>query len=185
MSRIGRMPVPLPPGVQAQMQEGPQGTAVSVHGPRGELRRTFHQAVTIQREDEQLVVRLREETSDQKALHGLSRALLNNMVVGVSQGYRKSLEIQGAGYRAQTVPQGLSLALGFTHPVIILAKPGIVFQVEQNTRIHVDGADKEMVGQTAAHIRAARPPEVYTGKGIRYVGEQVRRKAGKATGRRK
>lgn len=185
MSRIGRMPVPLPSGVQAGLEEGPQGATVSIRGPRGELRRTFHPAVTVRQQDGRLLVDLRQEASKQSAIHGLSRSLLNNMVIGVSQGYRRSLEIQGAGYRAQTVPEGLSLVVGFTHPVVIPAGPGIRFQVEQNTRIHVEGVDKELVGQTAARIRAVRPPEVYTGKGIRYVGESVRRKAGKAAGRKK
>ncbi|MBI4236021.1 MAG: 50S ribosomal protein L6 [Chloroflexi bacterium] len=185
MSRIGRMPVPLPLGVQALLEETPLGTAATVRGPRGELHRTFLPAVTIRQEEGRLVVDLREEASKEAAIHGLSRALLNNMVVGVSQGYRRSLEIQGAGYRAQTVPEGLSLAVGFTHPVVIPALTGINFQVEQNTRVHVEGVDKELVGQTAARIRAVRPPQVYTGKGIRYLNEQVRRKAGKATGRRK
>ena len=185
MSRIGRMPVPLPEGVQAGMEDTPQGVHVVVHGPRGELRRLFHPAVAIRQEERRLFVGLRPEAAKEAAIHGLSRALLNNMVVGVSQGFRRSLEIQGAGYRAQAGAEGLSLAVGFTHPVRFPPTPGISFQVEQNTRVHVEGVDKELVGQIAARIRAVRPPEVYTGKGIRYANEQVRRKAGKATGRRK
>jgi large subunit ribosomal protein L6 len=141
--------------------------------------------VRFDRQNGDMVVQLKEGDEQEGAIQGLSRALLYNMVTGVAQGYRKSLEIQGAGYRAQASGKGISLIVGYTHPVQIEPPAGVSIQVEANTRIHVEGADKEAVGQTAAKIRDVRPPEVYTGKGIRYQGEQVRRKAGKATGRRK
>jgi large subunit ribosomal protein L6 len=178
LSRIGRMPIPLPGGVKVNIQ----GNQVAVSGAKGELFRTFHPDMKISLEDDQLMVRRPTNQRHHKALHGLTRALLNNMVVGVSEGFQKQLEVQGVGYRVDLQEDGsLYLQLGFSHPVNIAPPEGIEFEVEARTKvITVKGADKELVGQTAAEIRAWRPPEPYKGKGIRYVGEYVRRKAGKA-----
>jgi large subunit ribosomal protein L6 len=172
------MPIPLPGGVKVNIQ----GNQVAVSGAKGELSRTFHPDMEISLEDEQLTVRRPTDQRHHTALHGLTRALLNNMVVGVSEGFQKQLEVQGVGYRVDLQEDGsLYLQLGFSHPVNIAPPEGIEFEVEARTKvITVKGADKELVGQTAAEIRAWRPPEPYKGKGIRYVGEYVRRKAGKA-----
>ena len=178
MSRIGQMPISLPKGVEANIQ----GSSVTVTGPKGSLARDFHPDMEITMEDDQLKVRRPTDQRHHKALHGLTRALLNNMVVGVEQGFQKQLEVQGVGYRVDLQGDGsLMLQLGFSHPVRIAPPEGISFEVEARTKvITVSGVDKEAVGQTAAEIRAWRPPEPYKGKGIRYVGEYVRRKAGKA-----
>ena len=178
MSRIGRVPISLPGGVKVNIQ----GNQVAVSGAKGELSRTFHPDMEISLEDEQLTVRRPTDQRHHKALHGLTRALLNNMVIGVSEGFQKQLEVQGVGYRVDLQGDGsLLLQLGFSHPVHIAPPEGIEFEVESRTKvITVRGADKELVGQTAAEIRAWRPPEPYKGKGIRYLGEYVRRKAGKA-----
>ena len=172
------MPIPLPGGVKVNIQ----GNQVAVSGAKGELSRTFHPDMEISLEDEQLKVRRPTDQRHHKALHGLTRALLNNMVIGVSEGFQKQLEVQGVGYRVDLQGDGsLHLQLGFSHPVNIAPPEGIEFEVEARTKvITVKGADKELVGQTAAEIRAWRPPEPYKGKGIRYLGEYVRRKAGKA-----
>jgi large subunit ribosomal protein L6 len=172
------MPIPLPSGVKVNIQ----GSQVAVSGAKGELSRTFHPDMEILLEGEQLMVRRPTDQRHHKALHGLTRALLNNMVIGVSEGFQKQLEVQGVGYRVDLQGDGsLLLQLGFSHPVNIAPPEGIEFEVEARTKvITVKGADKELVGQTAAEIRAWRPPEPYKGKGIRYVGEYVRRKAGKA-----
>lgn len=179
MSRIGRKPIPLPAAVEVTID----GSTVRVRGPRGELARTFPPQVEIRREDGQLVVARRGEDRRSKAMHGLSRALLANMVEGVTQGYKKVLEIVGVGYRAEAKPHGLTLSLGFSHPVEYRAPEGITLRTPTPTVIEVEGIDKEKVGQVAAEIRSLRPPEPYKGKGIRYQGEQIRRKAGKAKGR--
>jgi len=178
VSRIGRMPIPLPEGVRVDIQ----GSQVAVTGPRGNLARQFHRDMEIVLEDDQLMVHRPTDERHHKALHGLTRALLNNMVVGVTQGFRKQLEVQGVGYRVDLQGDGsLLLQLGFSHPVRIAPPEGIQFEVEARSKvITVNGIDKELVGQVAAEIRAWRPPEPYKGKGIRYVGEYVRRKAGKA-----
>ncbi len=179
MSRIGNSPVPIPAGVELKID----GSRVTVKGPKGTLERTFPEPVSIALEDGTAVVSRRDEERDSKALHGLSRALLHNMVVGVNEGFRKELSLVGVGYRAALKGRGLELQLGFSHPVEVPAPDGIDFEVPEVTRIIVSGIDKELVGQVAADIRTLRPPEPYKGKGIRYVDEYVRRKAGKAVAR--
>jgi large subunit ribosomal protein L6 len=178
MSRIGRMPIPLPEGVKVDIK----GCQVTVTGPKGSLSRDFHPDMEIAVEDGQLLVRRPTEQRHHRALHGLTRALLNNMVVGVAKGFQKQLEVQGVGYRVDLQgDQSLSLQLGFSHDVRIVPPEGIKFEVDSRTKvITVSGIDKELVGQVAAEIRAWRPPEPYKGKGVRYVGESVRHKAGKA-----
>ena len=175
MSRIGKKPVPVPKGVTVTLS----GNPVSVKGPKGELARTFHPEMSLVMEGDNVTVSRPSDETRHKALHGLSRTLLANMVEGVTKGYKKTLEIQGVGYKAETKPFGLQLSLGFSHPVQYKAPAGIKFAVENNTVVKIEGADKEMVGQVAAELRNMRPPEPYKGKGIRYQGEQVRRKAGK------
>jgi large subunit ribosomal protein L6 len=172
------MPIPLPEGVRVEIEHN----RVTVTGPKGTLVREFHPDMEIVREDGHLRVDRPTDQRHHRALHGLTRALLNNMVVGVTEGFQKQLEVQGVGYRAEMQPDGgLLLSLGFSHPVNIAPPEGIIFEVEPRTRvITVKGMDKELVGRVAAEIRAWRPPEPYLGKGIRYVGEHVRRKAGKA-----
>lgn len=176
MSRIGRTPVAVDDKVQVDIAAD---NTVTVKGPKGQLVRTFPSSVRLVREDGQLVVTRESDEGKHRALHGLSRSLLNNMVVGVSEGFTKTLEVQGVGYRAQMQGSSLQLALGFSHPVVVAPPNGISFAVE-GPRIHISGIDKEQVGQVAANIRKLRPPEPYKGKGIRYLGERVRRKAGKA-----
>ena len=176
MSRIGKIPVPLPDGVTVAVSGGD----VTVEGPKGSLRRTFSDRVKVAAADGQCAVSRRDDESRSKAHHGLTRALLQNMVIGVSQGYSKTLKIVGVGYRALPRGSGLELQLGFSHNVAFPAPDGIEFEVPDASTIVVKGIDKEKVGQAAAEIRRIRPPEPYKGKGVRYEGEQVRRKAGKA-----
>jgi large subunit ribosomal protein L6 len=170
------MPVTLPSGVDVDIK----GTHVTVKGSRGELSREFTDRVTFQMEDGVVTVEREDDTRESRALHGLSRALLANMVHGVSEGFSKVLEIQGVGYRATLKGEDVELLVGFSHSVEVLAPKGITFEVPEPTRIVVSGIDKEQVGLVAANIRKVRPPEPYKGKGIRYAGEHVRRKAGKA-----
>ena len=176
MSRIGKQPVPIAGGVQITIADGNE---ITVKGPKGQLQRTFPGDIRFAMEEAQVVVTRPSDASAHRALHGLSRSLLNNMVVGVTDGFTKTLEVQGVGYRAQLEGSSLRLAVGFSHPVIVEPPEGIAFAVE-GPRINVSGIDKEQVGQVAADIRKIRPPEPYKGKGIRYLGERVRRKAGKA-----
>ncbi len=175
MSRIGRKPVVLPKGVAVELD----GNTVAVKGPRGELRRTLHREMLIAMADGQVTVARPSEDKRHKSLHGLTRTLVQNMVEGVSKGFTKTLEIQGVGYKAESKPYGVNLVVGYSHPVKYEAPKGIKISVENNTTVKIEGADKEMVGQVAAELRSVRPPEPYKGKGIRYQGEQVRRKAGK------
>ena len=175
MSRIGRKPVPLPKGVSATLE----GRALTVKGPRGEVRRTFHPEMAVAVEDGQVVVRRPSDESRHKALHGLTRTLVHNMVEGVTKGYRKALEIQGVGYKAEVVKEGVQLVVGLSHPVRYRTPAGVKVSTPSPTQLTVEGVDKELVGQVAAERRGMRPPEPYKGKGIRYVGEKDRRKAGK------
>ena len=176
MSRIGKMPVTLPSGVDVKVD----GTRVTVKGSKGELSREFTDNVSFTMDDGVINVARENDTRESRALHGLSRALLANMVEGVTEGFSKVLEIQGVGYRASLKGSDIELLVGFSHPVNVKAPKGITFEVPEPTRIIVSGIDKEQVGQVAADIRKVRPPEPYKGKGIRYSGEYVRRKAGKA-----
>jgi len=175
MSRIGRKPVTLPKGVNLDLQ----GQTVAVKGPRGELRRTLHPEMKLALADGAFTVARPSDDKRHKALHGLTRTLVQNMVDGVSKGFSKTLEIQGVGYKAEAKPYGVNLIVGYSHPVKYESPKGIKISVENNTTVKIEGADKEAVGQVAAELRAVRPPEPYKGKGIRYQGEQVRRKAGK------
>jgi large subunit ribosomal protein L6 len=179
MSRIGRKPVPIPSGVTV----GIEGTTVSVKGPRGELLRTFPSDLTISQDSGTLQVERPSDEAHHKALHGLARALLANMVEGVTKGYQRQLEITGVGYKAEPKPYGLLLSLGYSHTIEYKAPTGVKLSAPQPTQVLVEGADKEMVGQVAAEIRSLRKPEPYKGKGIKYVGEKIRRKAGKAGGK--
>lgn len=176
MSRIGKAPIDLPSGVDAKVD----GSQVEVSGPRGSLDLTVDDKISASVDDGVLSVSRSDEERETRALHGLTRALLNNMVVGVSEGYRKELQAVGVGYRAALQGKQLTLQVGFSHPVQLEAPAGIEFDVPEPTKIIVTGIDKQQVGQVAANIRAVRPPEPYKGKGIRYVDEYVRRKAGKA-----
>jgi large subunit ribosomal protein L6 len=175
MSRIGKKPVPLPQGVSAQVE----GRRVTIKGPKGELSRMVHPDLTLAVEDGTVVVRRPSDESRHKALHGLTRTLVANMVAGVTKGFSKTLEIQGVGYKAEMKPFGVQLTIGLSHAVPYHAPKGVKIAVENNVIVKVEGLDKELVGQVAAELRALRPPEPYKGKGIRYQGEQVRRKAGK------
>ena len=177
MSRIGRRPITIPAGVDLQVDEG---NAVRVKGPRGELSAVFDRDMQLSREDGTLVIERPDNEREHRSLHGLTRTLINNMVVGVTDGYRKDLEIQGVGYRATMDGKTLVLTVGYSHPVRLTPPDGITYTVEANTRLSVQGIDKQAVGEEAARIRRVRPPEPYKGKGIRYAGERVRRKAGKA-----
>jgi large subunit ribosomal protein L6 len=177
MSRIGKAPVTLPSGVTVQIADG----TVTVTGPQGALSRPIPGAITVRQEDSTVLVERPDDERHNRALHGLTRSLVANMVTGVTQGFTKELEIVGVGYRAQAKgPAAIELALGFSHPVVVDAPDGVTFEVPVPTRIVVKGIDKEKVGQVAADIRKIRKPEPYKGKGVRYAGERVLRKAGKA-----
>ena len=176
MSRIGRLPIAVPSTVDVTIE----GRRLTVKGPKGTLSRELHPDMTVSREDGNLVVSRPTEQKTHKQLHGLTRTLVNNMVIGVTDGYRKGLEITGVGYRAAKNGEKLTLNLGYSHQVEIDPPSGISFEIENPTRLAVIGIDKELVGQIAAKVRATRKPEPYKGKGVRYAGEQVRRKAGKA-----
>ena len=176
MSRIGKLPVSVPAGVEVSIN----GTEVSVKGPKGELTQTFHKELTIEKaEDGSIVVTRPNDERESRAMHGLTRTLIHNMIIGVSEGYSKTLELIGVGYRAAVKGNTLELNLGFSHPVIIEKPEGITFECPDQAKIVVSGIDKQQVGQVAADIRKWRKPEPYKGKGIRYQGEHVRRKEGK------
>jgi len=177
MSRIGRMPVPIPPGVQVHID----GLRVRVQGPKGDLERSFPVGMQIEMQAGAVAVRRSGDEPSMRAKHGLTRALIHNMVVGVSRGFSRELQVEGVGYRPELDGKDLMLHVGFSHPVRVPPPPGISFEVEGKARIiKVLGPDRELVGQVAADIRKVRPPEPYKGKGIRYLGEHVRHKAGKA-----
>jgi large subunit ribosomal protein L6 len=170
------MPITVPSGVTVSID----GQDVAIKGPKGELTLTIAEPIAIEQEDGTLSVTRPDDERSSKQLHGLTRSLLNNMVIGVTDGYTKTLELVGTGYRAQAKGKGLELALGFSHPVAVEAPAGIAFQVESPTRFQISGIDKQLVGEVAANIRKLRPPEPYKGKGVKYADEVIRRKAGKA-----
>jgi large subunit ribosomal protein L6 len=180
MSRIGKRPIPIPDKVTVTID----GRTVTVKGSKGELTRTLPEGVTLKQEDGQILVERINESRMARERHGLCRTLVANMVEGVSKGYERKLEIQGVGYRAAVQGANLNLNMGYSHPVLIEPPAGIAFVVEGNTNVTVSGIDKELVGNTAAKVRAVRPPEPYKGKGIRYQGEKVRRKVGKTGGKK-
>jgi large subunit ribosomal protein L6 len=180
MSRIGKRPIAVPAGVEVTLGDG---NFVRVKGPRGELSRRLHKDVIVRREDGTIVVERPSDQPEHRSLHGLSRTLVANMVEGVTAGFTKTLEIVGVGYRAETKPFGLTLALGYSHPIDYKAPEGITLRAVNPTTVEVSGTDKEVVGQVAAEIRSLRPPEPYKGKGVKYQGEVIRRKAGKAGGK--
>lgn len=182
MSRIGRLPVEVPAGVQVNIQ----GSEVVVKGPKGEMKRLFSPRIDISLEGEKVIVQRGSDEPTLRALHGTTRALIQNMVTGVSAGFTKVLEIDGVGYRAELDGANLVLYVGYSHPVVVTPPPGITFEVDTKTRqVKVMGIDRETVGQVSADIRKIRPPEPYQGKGIHYLGEKIRRKAGKSAGKGK
>jgi len=176
MSRIGRLPISIPPSVDVSIV----GRDITVVGPKGTLSRALHPDMHVSMEGSTIIVQRPTEAKHHKQLHGLTRTLVANMVIGVTDGYRKALEITGVGYRASKIGDKLQLNLGYSHPIEIAPPAGISFEVENPIRLAVVGIDKELVGQVAAQVRAARKPEPYKGKGVHYLGEQIRRKAGKA-----
>ena len=175
MSRVGKKPIAVPSGVDFSVKDN----VVTVKGPKGTLTKEFNNNITIKLEDGHITVERPNDEPFIRAIHGTTRALINNMVKGVHEGYRKTLTLVGVGYRAAAKGKGLEISLGFSHPIIIDEIPGITFTVEKNTTIHIDGIEKELVGQVAANIRAKRPPEPYKGKGVKYADEHIRRKEGK------
>ena len=179
MSRIGKLPIKVPKNVTVTAD----GHVVTVKGPKGALKKTFHSDLTIQVADGEVLVTRPSDENQHKALHGLTRTLIANMVEGVTAGYSKTLEIAGVGYKAEPKPYGLQFALGYSHQIEFRAPTGIKLTAPNPTTVTVEGADKEIVGQVAAEIRGLRPPEPYKGKGIKYAGESIRRKAGKAGGK--
>jgi large subunit ribosomal protein L6 len=179
MSRIGKAPIAVPSGVTVTID----GSRIRVKGPKGELERALPGAMTVKQEDGNIVVTRPSDEAEHRSLHGLTRTLVANMIEGVTAGYMKRLEIQGVGYKAEVRPYGLQLALGYSHQIEYKAPEGIKLTAPQPTQVVIEGASKELVGQVAAELRGLRPPEPYKGKGIRYAGEQVRRKAGKAGGK--
>ena len=175
MSRVGKKPIAVPSGVDFSVKDN----VVTVKGPKGTLTKEFNNNITIKLEDGHITVERPNDEPFIRAIHGTTRALINNMIKGVHEGYRKTLTLVGVGYRAANKGKGLEISLGYSHPVIVDEIPGITFTVEKNTTIHIDGIEKELVGQVAANIRAKRPPEPYKGKGVKYADEHIRRKEGK------
>ena len=175
MSRVGKKPITVPSGVDFSVKDN----VVTVKGPKGTLTKEFNKNITIKLENGHITFERPNDEPFMRAIHGTTRALINNMIKGVHEGYRKTLTLVGVGYRAANKGKGLEISLGYSHPVIIDEIPGITFSVEKNTTIHIDGIEKELVGQVAANIRAKRPPEPYKGKGVKYADEHIRRKEGK------
>ncbi len=176
MSRIGRLPISVPAGVEVKIE----GSLVSVKGPKGTLEHTIASPITVTLEEGTLTVARPDDLRESRSLHGLTRSLISNMIIGVTQGYEKKLEIHGTGYRVQAKGSDLEFALGYSHPVTVTAPEGITFAVEGPTKFSVSGINKQQVGEVSANIRKLRKPDPYKGKGVRYVGEQIRRKVGKA-----
>lgn len=176
MSRVGKLPVPIPSGVKCELS----GSHIKVTGPKGALERDLHPVIGVRMENNEIVLTRPTDKGEDRALHGLTRALINNMVIGVTKGFVKVLKVEGVGYRASMQGKSLNLALGYSHPVLIEPPHGIAFEVPDPQTIKVSGIDNELVGQTAADVRAWREPEPYKGKGIRYENERIRRKVGKA-----
>ena len=176
MSRVGKNPIAIPDGVTVTVD----GPSVTVKGPKGELARDFDRDIAVRTEDGQVLVTRSSDHRRHRALHGLTRALIQNMVTGVSTGYRRTLEIIGVGYRAEMIGNKLNLTIGYSHPILVTPPEGITFSVDKQTLIAIEGISKDLVGEVAAMVRRFRPPEPYKGKGIRYTGEVVRRKAGKS-----
>ncbi|MDO5043938.1 MAG: 50S ribosomal protein L6 [Coriobacteriia bacterium] len=176
MSRIGKQPISVPSGVEVKID----GNTVTVKGSKGELSQSFNELLHIEQEDNAVIVKRPDDSHESRALHGLTRSLIHNMIIGVSEGYEKRLELVGVGYRAALKGKDLDLSLGFSHPTVYKAPEGITFETPSATQVVVKGIDKQKVGQVAAEIRGIRPPEPYKGKGVRYEGEYVRRKLGKA-----
>jgi len=176
MSRIGRLPVTIPSGVDVTID----GRQVTVKGPKGELSHVVAEPITVEQGDARIEVKRPDDERESRSLHGLTRSLINNMVLGVTEGYEKKLEIHGTGYRVQAKGSNLEFALGYSHPITIEPPDGITFAVENPTRFSVQGIDKQLVGEVAANIRKLRKPDPYKGKGVRYAGEHIRRKVGKA-----
>ena len=179
MSRIGKKPIPVPKNVTVTIE----GQRVKVKGPKGELERTLHREMALSMENGEVTVGRPSDEAEHKSLHGLTRTLIANMIEGVTKGFQKQLDIVGVGYKAEVRPYGLQMALGYSHPIVVRAPKGIKLTAPAPTSVIIEGANKEVVGQVAAEIRSLRPPEPYKGKGIKYQGEQVRRKAGKAGGK--
>lgn len=177
MSRVGREPVVIPENVEVKIE----GNKVSVKGPKGELFREINPEINVKKQDNTIIVERPNDSKYYKSLHGLYRALINNMVVGVSEGFKKELSIVGIGYKAELKGKTLMITIGYSHPVLIIPPPGITFTSVSPTEVHVSGIDKELVGKIAGKIRSIRPPEPYKGKGIMYKGERIKRKAGKTT----
>jgi large subunit ribosomal protein L6 len=177
MSRIGKVPITVPAGVKVELEAG---NIISVTGPKGKLSRAFPESLTFKQENGMITVTRPDDTQSNRALHGLSRTLLANMVTGVKDGFTKNMELQGVGYRVTKVGENLIFQVGYSHPVQVIPPQGISFAVDTNTKLSISGIDKQIVGQVAANIRSIRKPEPYKGKGIRYAGEVVRMKAGKA-----
>jgi large subunit ribosomal protein L6 len=176
MSRIGKLPITVPSGVEVTID----GQAVTVKGPKGSLQQTISEPITVEKDDDgSILVKRPDDERESRSLHGLSRSLVNNMVLGVSQGYQKNLEIHGVGYRVQLKGANLEFALGYSHPIVIEPPQGIEFAIDGPTKLSVKGIDKQLVGEIAARIRKLRRPDPYKGKGVRYAGENIRRKVGK------
>jgi large subunit ribosomal protein L6 len=178
MSRVGKKPIPIPAGVKAVLAGG----VITIEGPKGKMTQEVKNDISVEMADNQIVLKRPSDSNSHKASHGLYRALIANMIIGVTKGYTKELEIEGVGYKAEPTGKGVTFALGYSHPICVIPPAGVKIDVQAPTKFSVSGINKHIVGQLAAKIRSLRPPEPYQGKGIRYAGEQIRRKAGKQAG---